>query len=410
VGCVPKKVMWNAASLAHGMEMAGDYGFKITRQGFDWPAMKKKRDEYIVRLNDIYKRNLNLDDIVLIQGHGRFIDAHKIEIEIETNGKKQVIEAKHILIATGGRPMVPDIPGADLGITSDGFFEIENLPERVVVVGAGYIAVELAGVLNSLGSEVTMILRRETFLRSFDASLRETLMEEVMNAGVNILSCTHMNSIEKQEDGRLHITSTHSEDIRNIDSLVWAIGRNPNTDDIGLDKVGLSANKDGFLETDEYQNTAAERVYAVGDITGRAALTPVAIAAGRHLAERLFNGQSEAKLDYANIPSVVFSHPPIATVGMTEGEARDQYGSVKVYQSRFTNMLHSLSEHKPKSSMKLITAGAKEKVVGIHVIGEGADEMIQGFAVAMKMGACKSDLDDTVAVHPTASEELVLLK
>jgi glutathione reductase (NADPH) len=408
VGCVPKKVMWNAASLAQGLEMAGDYGFKITRQGFDWPTMKKKRDEYIVRLNDIYQRNLNLDDIKVFHGYGRFIEAHKIEID--NQGKQQIIEGKHILIATGGRPMVPEIPGSELGTTSDGFFELEHLPERVVVVGAGYIAVELAGVLNSLGSEVTMILRRETFLRSFDASLRETLMEEMMSAGVNILSCTHMNRIEKQQDGKLHIISSHSEDIRDIDSLIWAIGRSSNTDNIGLDNAGLKTGKEGFIETDDFQNTAVEGIYAVGDITGRAALTPVAIAAGRHLAERLFNGQAEAKLDYDNIPSVVFSHPPIATVGMTEGEARDQYGSVKVYQSRFTNMLHSLSEHKPKSSMKLITAGAKEKVVGIHVIGEGADEMIQGFAVAMKMGACKSDLDNTVAVHPTAAEELVLLK
>jgi len=408
VGCVPKKVMWNAASLAQGLEMAGDYGFKITRQGFDWPTMKKKRDEYIVRLNDIYQRNLNLDDIKVFHGYGRFIEAHKIEID--NQGKQQIIEGKHILIATGGRPMVPEIPGSELGTTSDGFFELEHLPERVVVVGAGYIAVELAGVLNSLGSEVTMILRRETFLRSFDASLRETLMEEMMSAGVNILSCTHMNRIEKQQDGKLHIISSHSEDIGDIDSLIWAIGRSSNTDNIGLDNAGLKTDKEGFIETDDFQNTAVEGIYAVGDITGRAALTPVAIAAGRHLAERLFNGQAEAKLDYDNIPSVVFSHPPIATVGMTEGEARDQYGSVKVYQSRFTNMLHSLSEHKPKSSMKLITAGAKEKVVGIHVIGEGADEMIQGFAVAMKMGACKSDLDNTVAVHPTAAEELVLLK
>ena len=408
VGCVPKKVMWNAASLAQGMEMAGDYGFKITRQGFDWPKMKKKRDEYIVRLNDIYQRNLNLDDIKVFHGYGRFIEPHKIEID--NQGKKQTIEGKHILIATGGRPMVPEIPGSELGTTSDGFFDLEHLPERVVVVGAGYIAVELAGVLNSLGSEVTMILRRETFLRSFDASLRETLMEEMMNAGVNILSCTHMNRIEKQEDGKLHIISSHSEDIRDIDSLIWAIGRSSNTDNVGLDKADLKTGKEGFIETDEFQNTSVEGIYAVGDITGRAALTPVAIAAGRHLAERLFNGQAGAKLDYDNIPSVVFSHPPIATVGMTEGEARDQYGTVKVYQSRFTNMLHSLSEHKPKSSMKLITAGAKEKVVGIHVIGEGADEMIQGFAVALKMGACKSDLDNTVAVHPTAAEELVLLK
>ena len=411
VGCVPKKVMWNAASLAHGLEMAGDYGFKLSRHGFDWPVMKKKRDDYIVRLNEIYQRNLDLDEIKMFQGHGRLVDTHTIEVVDPHNqaSEKLAIEGRHVLIATGGRPSVPDIPGAEYGITSDGFFELEELPERVVVVGAGYIAVELAGVLNQLGSEVTMILRNESFLRTFDASLRETLMEEMMNAGVNILSCTHMNRIEKQENGNLHIVSSHSEDIRDIDCLIWAIGRSSNTDDIGLDKIGIETTSAGFIETDDQQNTAVDGVYAVGDITGRAALTPVAIAAGRRLADRLFNHQTDAKLDYDNIPSVVFSHPPIGTVGMTEDEARERYGQVKIYQSRFTNMINALSEQKPKSLIKMITAGAKEKVVGIHVIGEGADEIVQGFAVAIRMGAHKTDLDNTVAIHPTASEELVLL-
>jgi len=411
VGCVPKKVMWNTASLAHALDMAVDYGFKVTQHGYDWSTTKKKRDDYIVRLNDIYQRNLDLDEIKIIRGHGRFVDVNTVEvIDPLQKSARQTLTGKHILIASGGRPMIPELPGAELGITSDGFFELESLPERVVVVGAGYIAVELAGVLNSLGSEVTMILRKESFLRSFDASLRETLMEEMMNVGVNILSCTHMNRIEKQDDERLHIVSSHSEDIKDINQLIWAIGRSSNTDQIGIDKAGLTTTDAGFINTDAQQNTSVDGIYAVGDITGRAALTPVAIAAGRHLADRLFNNQSEAKLDYDNIPSVVFSHPPIGTVGMTEDAARERYGVVKVYQSRFTNMVHALSEHKPKSLMKLITAGAKEKVVGIHVIGEGADEIVQGFAIAMKMGACKADLDNTVAIHPTASEELVLLK
>jgi len=411
VGCVPKKVMWNTASLAHALDMAVDYGFKVTRHGYDWSTTKKKRDDYIVRLNEIYQRNLDLDEIKIIRGHGRFVDANTVEvIDPLKKSARQTLTGKHILIATGGRPMIPELPGAELGITSDGFFDLETLPERVVVVGAGYIAVELAGVLNSLGSEVTMILRKESFLRSFDASLRETLMEEMMNTGVNILSCTHMNRIEKQDDERLHIVSSHSEDIKDINQLIWAIGRSSNTDQIGIDKAGLTTTDAGFINTDAQQNTSVNGIYAVGDITGRAALTPVAIAAGRHLADRLFNNQTEAKLDYDNIPSVVFSHPPIGTVGMTEDAARERYGVVKVYQSRFTNMVHALSEHKPKSLMKLITAGAKEKVVGIHVIGEGADEIVQGFAVAMKMGVCKADLDNTVAIHPTASEELVLLR
>ena len=412
VGCVPKKVMWNAASMAHGLDMAVDYGFKLERQGFDWSKMKQKRDQYIDRLNEIYQRNINIDDIKIYQGYGRFIDAHTVEVSSasKADSENQTIKGRHVLIATGGYPMIPDIPGAQYCITSDDFFELEEQPERVVVVGAGYIAVELAGVLNSLGSEVTIILRKESFLRTFDVTLRETLMEEMMNAGVNILSSTQMTSLEKQADGLLHVISSHNEDIRDVDCFIWAIGRSTNTD-LGLDNAGLKVSADGFIETDEQQNTAVDGIYAVGDITGRAALTPVAIAAGRRLADRLFNNQAEAKLDYDNIPSVVFSHPPIGTVGLTEDEARDQYGDeIKVYQSRFTNMLNAMSEHKPKSVMKLITAGAKEKVVGIHVIGEGVDEVIQGFAVAMKMGAYKSDLDNTVAIHPTAAEELVLLR
>jgi glutathione reductase (NADPH) len=408
VGCVPKKVMWNAATLAHGLNMAADYGFKISREGLDWPLLKKRRDAYIARLNDIYQRNLNLDDIKIFHGHGRFIDSR--HIEIAGNDKIQPIEGKHILIATGGRPTLPDIPGAELGITSDSFFELEQLPKRVVVVGAGYIAVELAGVLNNLGSGVTMALRKEVFLRRFDASLREGLMDEMLNAGVNILSSTQISCVEKQNDDLLQIVTSHDQKLKDIDCLIWAIGRTSNTDAIGLDKAGLQTTDNGFIDTDAQQNTAVDGIYAVGDITGRDALTPVAIAAGRQLAERLFNNKPDAKLDYDNIPSVVFSHPPIGTVGMTEDEARERFGDVRVYQSRYTNMLHSLSDDKKKSSVKLITAGAKEKVVGIHVIGEGADEMMQGFAVAIKMGACKSDLDNTVAIHPTASEELVLLR
>lgn len=408
VGCVPKKVMWNAANLAHGLEMAADYGFDVTCHGYDWPQMKNKRDAYIARLNDIYKRNLDLDDIKIYQGHGRFVGVKSVEV---INGtEKQVIEGRHILIATGGKPTIPDVPGANYGITSDGFFEMQELPKRVVVVGAGYIAVELAGVLNMLGSRVTMMLRKEVFLRSFDASLREGLMEEMLNSGVNILASTQVSCVEKSDDGLLKVVSSNNQKIEDNDCLIWAIGRSSNTDNIGLDKAGLQVTEEGFIETDEQQNTAIDGIYAVGDITGRAALTPVAIAAGRHLAERLFNNQTKAKLDYDNIPSVIFSHPPIATIGMTEGESRDRYGDVKVYQSRYTNMVHALSGHKKRSSIKMITVGAREKIVGIHIIGEGADEMMQGFAVALKMGACKSDFDNTVAIHPTAAEEMVLLR
>jgi len=404
VGCVPKKVMWNAATLAHELGLADDYGFDLTRRGFDWQVLKYKRDAYVSRLNEIYQRNLELAEVDVIRGAAQFTASDTLEVA--GHGYR----ARHILIATGGRPAIPDLPGAELGITSDGFFALEEQPRHVVIVGAGYIAVELAGVLHSLGSEVTLLLRREAFLRRFDASLRETLMEEMQNAGVNILSCTHMAGVARQGDGRLRLDSSHGETIADVDCLVWAIGRTPNTASLGLERAGIETDTAGFIPTDAYQNTTAAGIYAVGDVTGRAALTPVAIAAGRRLADRLFDGRDGSRLDYENIPSVVFSHPPIGTVGLTEEEARERYTDVRVYQSRFTNMRYAVSERKSPTVVKLVTVGEREKVVGIHAIGDGVDEIIQGFAVALKMGACKQDLDDTVAIHPTAAEELVTLR
>ena len=404
VGCVPKKVMWNAASMAHSLDMVGDYGFDIQRNGFDWQQLKSRRDAYVTRLNDIYQRNLDLAEIQVIQGHARFSGPQQLEVDGE------VYKAPHILVATGGRPIVPDLPGADLGISSDGFFELESLPERAVIVGAGYIAVELAGVLHSLGSDVSILLRRQAFLRSFDASLRETLMAEMSNAGINILACTHMAGVIRQDNGRLCLTSTHGEEVHDVDCLLWAIGRLPNTGGLNLASVGLETDDRGFISADDYQNTAVQGVYAVGDVTGRTALTPVAIAAGRKLAKRIFGGEQDARLNYDNIASVVFSHPPISTVGLTEEQARENYTDVRVYQSRFTNMLYALSEHKSPTVVKLVTVGNHERIVGVHIIGDAADEIIQGFAVAVNMGACKRDLDETVAIHPTAAEELVTLR
>lgn len=404
VGCVPKKVMWNAASMAHSLDMVGDYGFDIQRNSFDWQKLKSRRDAYVTRLNDIYQRNLDLAEIQVIQGHACFSGPQQLEVDGE------VYKAPHILVATGGRPIVPDLPGADLGISSDGFFELESLPERAVIVGAGYIAVELAGVLHSLGSDVSILLRRQAFLRSFDASLRETLMAEMSNAGINILACTHMAGVIRQDNGRLCLTSTHGEEVHDVDCLLWAIGRLPNTDGLNLASIGLETDDRGFISADDYQNTAVQGVYAVGDVTGRTALTPVAIAAGRKLAKRIFGGEQDARLNYDNIASVVFSHPPISTVGLTEEQARENYTDVRVYQSRFTNMLYALSEHKSPTVVKLVTVGNHERIVGVHIIGDAADEIIQGFAVAVNMGACKRDLDETVAIHPTAAEELVTLR
>jgi glutathione reductase (NADPH) len=306
---------------------------------------------------------------------------------------------------------VPDLPGAAHGITSDGFFELESLPKRVAVIGAGYIAVELAGMLNAMGAEVSLLLRKQQFLRSFDAMLRDTLMEEMLNDGVNILPRTQVRGVERRDDGSLCLLCDGAVEEIHVDTLIWAIGRTPLTDGIGLEAAGVTANPDGTVPTDAFQNTNVSGIYAIGDITGRFPLTPVAIAAGRRLGDRLFDRQTERHLPYENIPSVVFSHPPIATLGLTEDEARATHGdAVKVYQTRFTPMYYAPVDHKRATAMKLVCVGRQEKIVGCHIIGLGADEMLQGFAVAIRMGATKRDFDDTVAIHPTSSEELVTMR
>ncbi|RMG56768.1 MAG: glutathione-disulfide reductase [Gammaproteobacteria bacterium] len=404
VGCVPKKVMWYAAEIAHVLEMAPDYGFSVERGPLDWGELVRRREAYISGINTWYHSYLEDSDIDEIPGHARFVDAHTLEVE----GKRYT--ADHIVIATGGRPAVPEVPGAELGITSDGFFALAEQPRRVAVVGAGYIAVEIAGVLNALGSEVSLYLRREHFLRSFDAMLREGLMEQMLEDGVSIFSRTQVAELRRSDEGITLICDQGSE-THGLDAVIWAIGRSPNTDDLNLEAAGVQRAEDGTIPVDAFQNTNVEGIYAVGDIIGQAQLTPVAIAAARRLADRLFGGQPERHLSYDLIPTVVFSHPPIGTVGLTEGEARALHGAaVKVYQTRFTPMLHAFTERKVQTAMKLVTVGAKEKVVGCHILGPGADEMLQGFAVAIRMGATKRDLDDTIAIHPTSAEELVTMR
>jgi glutathione reductase (NADPH) len=344
----------------------------------------------------------NIDEIV---GKACFVDAGTIEVA------GQQYSAEHIVIAPGGAPMIPATEGAELGISSDGFFELEQLPRRCAVVGSGYIAVELAGMLNALGSDVTMLLRREHLLRNFDATLRENLMEEMLGDGIDILARTQVKKVLREADGSLCIECENGQRLEGFDELVWAIGRYPLTQELNLQAAGVTVDDQGYIPTDKFQQTNVEAVYAIGDVTGQAQLTPVAIAAGRRLGDRLFGGMTDRYLPHENIPTVVFSHPPIGTVGLTESVARDIHGaSVKVYQTRFTAMYNALTERKQKTAMKLVTVGAQEKVVGCHVIGPGADEMLQGFAVAIRMGASKKDLDDTVAIHPTSAEELVTMR
>lgn len=405
IGCVPKKVMWFASEIAEAMHTAAGYGFDVSINHFDWGKLVEAREGYISGILNWYGNYLKDSNIDHIQGTAKFVDAHTVEVD------GQQYTADHIVIAPGGYPVIPPIPGAEHGMTSDGFFALKQQPKRVVVVGAGYIAVELAGVLNGLGSEVTMLLRRTHFLSSFDAMLRDTLMEEMNNAGVNILSSINVEKVERNTNGQLSIHCSGGVTLEDVDALIWAIGRAPNTAPLNLEAAGVQYDKHGYIPTDEYQQTNVEGVYAVGDVIGKAQLTPVAINAARRLSDRLFNNMPDRKLDYTNIPTVMFSHPPIGTIGLTEDEAREQHGdAVKVYTSSFTAMYHALSPQPQKTALKLVCVGADEKVVGCHIIGKGADEMLQGFGVAIRMGATKKDFDNCVAIHPTSSEELVTMR
>ncbi len=405
VGCVPKKVMWTASRIGEMLHDAPDYGFSIKINGFNWADIKKSRDEYISRLNGIYDANLSGAGVTSVPGTAAFESQHVVTV----NGNK--FEAPHILIATGSRPFVPGIPGSELAITSDGFFEMERLPQKVVITGAGYIAAELAGMLHGLGSKVIMVLRKDQLLRGFDSSLTSVLMSEMKRVGVEFRLRTSVTSIKQDPDSKLSLTLTDDASIDSVDEYIIAIGRKPNSDSLNLDAVGVELTSRGHIDTDRFQNTSAEGVYAVGDVTGRAPLTPVAIAAGRRLSDRLFGGKINSYLNYENIPTVVFSHPPIGTVGLGEDAARMKYGdSVNVYSSQFKNMYYQVTERTSPTFLKLITVGEEEKVVGCHIIGDFADEIIQGFSVAVKMGACKRDFDNTVAIHPTAAEEMVTLR
>ncbi len=406
VGCVPKKAMWYAGQIADAMRYAPDYGFNAPLQDFDWSTLVKNREAYIERIHGAYQRGFDANNVTVINGFASFVNKNTVEV----NGEQ--ITADHIVIATGGRPSIPDIPGAEYGIDSDGFFALAEQPKSVAVVGAGYIAVELAGVLNALGSETHLLVRKEKPLRGFDEMLSNTLVEQMAKHGPKLHTHSIPTRVEQQSDGRLVIHLENGESVGPVDTLIWAIGREPATDNINLDVTGVTLDEQGFIPTDKYQNTTVEGIYAVGDNTGRAQLTPVAVAAGRRLSERLFNNKPYEHLDYSNIATVVFSHPVIATIGMTEAEALAEYGEqqVTVYNSQFTALYQAITEDfRDPTRMKLVCVGKEQKIVGIHSIGFGSDELLQGFAVAMKMGATKADFDNTVAIHPTSAEEFVTM-
>lgn len=422
VGCVPKKVTYNAAAIAETIRHdAKAYGFSVDETApFDWPTFKEKRDAYIKRLNGIYERNLNNDKVEYLHGWARLLSKNQVEVSLD-DGEKVVVNAKKILVAVGGKPTIPPtIPGSEHGTNSDGFFDIATQPKKVAIVGAGYIAVEFAGMFNALGTETHLFIRHDTFLRSFDPMIQESVTKEYERLGVNLHKNSQASKVEKDSNGKLTITYKDKDGnesvVSDVDNLIWAIGRTPETKGIGLEEAGVKLSESGHIVVDEYQNTSVDNIYALGDVTGEVELTPVAIAAGRRLAHRLFGPKefSNLKLDYNNVPSVVFSHPEVGSIGLTEPQAVEKYGkdNIKVYKTSFTAMYYAMMEveNKGPTAYKLVCAGPEEKVVGLHIMGLGSGEMLQGFGVAVKMGATKADFDSCVAIHPTSAEELVTLK
>ncbi|CAJ0754126.1 1555_t:CDS:10 [Entrophospora sp. SA101] len=418
VGCVPKKIMFNTAMIAEALHDAKQYGFDLNSvPKFNWNYLKQKRDAYIQRLNGIYERNLLKDNVDYIHGKASFIS--KNVVRVVNQGNVMEVEAKKILIATGGYPHVPvdTIPGAELGITSDGFFSLEEQPNKVLVVGTGYIGVELAGVFNALGTNTTLVTRSGEILRTFDPIIKDVLLEQTKSEGIRLLTHSHVHSVSRDNPGsslKVKLSSKETnETTEEFDVILWAIGRKPHIEGLNLDHIGIKLNEKGYIYTDEYQNTVVEDIYALGDVCGVAQLTPVAIGAGRRLSDRLFGPSkfAKAKLDYNNIPTVVF-HGTCGAVGLTEPEARNKYGeeNVKTYTSKFVNLYNSMTKHKPATAYKLVVVGEEEKVVGVHIVGRDSAEILQGFSVAVKMGATKEDFDSTVAIHPTAAEELVTMR
>jgi glutathione reductase (NADPH) len=405
VGCVPKKVMWFAGQVADAFKYAPDYGFDVELKSHSWKTLVDNREAYISRIHTSYDNALSKNNVDVIKGWAVIQDSHTIKVG------DRLITSNKILIATGGEPSVPEIPGKEHILDSDGFFALESQPKKVVIVGAGYIAVELAGLLNALGSETHLVVRKDDPLREFDPIIRETLVQQMQDEGITIHRQTQITTLTKNSNGQFEISTNSNAEIPDMDAVIYAIGRSPITTGLGIESIELELDARGYIVTDEYQNTSVDNIYAVGDNTGRAQLTPVAVAAGRRLSERLFNGKTNEKLDYKLIPTVVFSHPAIGTIGLTEAEAREEYGDdVTVYTSGFTAMYTAITKHRQATKMKLVCAGDNEKVVGIHIIGLGADEMLQGFAVAVKMGATKADFDNTIAIHPTSAEELVTMR
>lgn len=403
LGCVPKKIMWNAAQTVHHAEQAIASAHYSGTLALDWTSLVAARERYIARLNTIYASKLERSGVARFEGHAAFVDRRRVSVGDD------VLSADHILIATGAEPKLPPVKGAALGITSDEFFSLPSRPEKVAIVGSGYIAVEFAGLLNALGSAVTLFIRGTGIVSSFDAMLGEQLLSQMVDDGIEVI--TEARFAHVGEQGRQRVVELEDgREFGGYDSLVWAIGRSPATKALGLERVGVETDTHGRIRIDPAYNTTAPGIYAVGDVVAGPALTPVAIGAGRRLADRLFSDNAMSSAGNMLTPTVIFSHPPIATVGLSEREALEQYSEIMVYETRFTPLAQALLPRPVKTAMKLITVGPEERVVGLHMIGENVDEILQGFAVALQMGATKADFDRTLAIHPTSAEELVTLR
>ena len=400
-GCVPKKLLVYGAHFGEEFEDAAGYGWSLGERSFDWAKLIANKDREIDRLNGVYKKLLSDAGVKLLVGRGRLVDAHTIDV----GGQR--VTADKIVIATGGRAVKPGIEGAGHGITSNEAFHLPSLPRRIVVVGGGYIAVEFAGIFNGLGAETTMVVRRDLILRGFDHDVRETLQREMARKGIIFRTNTEIVGIARVGD-HYRCTTAAGEAVE-TDLVMFATGRSPNTHDLGLERLGVTLNKAGAIAVDEWSQTTVPGLYAIGDVTDRINLTPVAIMEGHLLANSLFANRP-AKPDHTNVPSAVFSQPPVGTVGLTEEEARRVHGEIDVYATSFRPMKYTLSGRQQQTFMKLVVDASSQRVVGAHMVGDDAAEIVQGLAVAIKAGATKQQFDATVGIHPTAAEEFVTMR
>lgn len=403
VGCVPKKLLVYGAHFAEDFEQAQGFGWSLGDASFDWPTLIANKDREIHRLNGIYRNLLVNSGVTLHEGHAKLIDPHQVEV----NGQRYT--AKHILIATGGWPQIPDIPGREHAISSNEAFFLKELPKRVLVVGGGYIAVEFAGIFHGLGADTTLLYRGELFLRGFDGAVRKHLQEELTKRGMNLQFNSDIKRIDKQADGSLNVTLKDGRELV-ADCVFYATGRRPMLDNLGLENTGVKLDERGFVEVDEQYQSAEPSILAIGDVIGRVQLTPVALAEGMAVARRLFKPEQYRPVDYRMIPTAVFSLPNIGTVGLTEEQAREEGYEVQIFESRFRPMKLTLTECQERTLMKLVVDAKTDKVLGCHMVGPEAGEIVQGLAIALKAGATKRDFDETIGVHPTAAEEFVTMR